>query len=53
MTESKLEERKERAKKMMSVLKKLYPSAETELNWNTHFELLVAVILAVRGMLTG
>ncbi len=48
MTENKRKEREKRARLMVAELKKIYPNATTELNWNTHFELLVAVILSAQ-----
>lgn len=41
-------ERKSRARKLVSKLKKLYPEPKTELTYKTNFQLLVAVILSAQ-----
>jgi len=43
-----LSERKKRAKSIIKILKKLYPNSKTELNYNSDWELLVAVILSAQ-----
>ncbi|MCW9054400.1 MAG: endonuclease III [Candidatus Pacebacteria bacterium] len=48
MSPKKKRERSERMKKMLRVLKKLYPDLQTELNYSTNWELLVAVILSAQ-----
>ena len=48
MTAKKLEERKLRVKKMVRILKKMYPNSKTELNYSNNFELMVAVILSAQ-----
>jgi len=49
MTDSKLEERKERARKINRELKKLFPKAKVALNYKNPLELLVAVILSAQS----
>ncbi|PIT91258.1 endonuclease III [Candidatus Kaiserbacteria bacterium CG10_big_fil_rev_8_21_14_0_10_49_17] len=48
MSPQKRRVRRERAKEMMRVLKKLYPNPETELIYSSNWELLVAVILSAQ-----
>lgn len=48
MSPKKEKERKERAKKIVSYLKKAYPKPKTELNYKTQFQLVVAVILSAQ-----
>lgn len=48
MTPAKLIERKKRAAKIISALKKLFPRAKIALNFSNHWELLVAVILSAQ-----
>lgn len=48
MTDKKLKERKERVRKMLNTLKKLFPVAGMALNYKTPFECLVAVILSAQ-----
>lgn len=43
------EERKARAKKILSYIKKTYPVPETELNYKTPFQLVVAVMLSAQS----
>lgn len=43
------EERKARAKKILSYLKKTYPVPETELNYKTQFQLVTAVMLSAQS----
>jgi endonuclease-3 len=42
------EERKARAKKMLSYLKKAYPAPKTELNYTTPFQLVAAVMMSAQ-----
>ncbi|CAN5737478.1 endonuclease III [soil metagenome] len=42
------EERKARAKKMLTYLKKTYPAPQTELNYETPFQLVVAVMMSAQ-----
>ena len=44
----KLSERKRRAKKIIRILKELYPDSKIELNYKTNWELLVAVVLSAQ-----
>ncbi len=44
----KLQERKKRVKKMISVLKKLYPNPKMALNYGNDWEMLVAVVLSAQ-----
>lgn len=44
----KFEERKARAKKIVSFLKKKYPNPKTELNYKTPFQLVVAVLMSAQ-----
>jgi len=48
MNSKKLEERKERGKKILKELKKLFPETKTELRYSNFWELLVAVILSAQ-----
>jgi endonuclease-3 len=48
MDPKKLKERKERARKISRVLKKLFPHAKIALNYGNNWELLVAVILSAQ-----
>lgn len=48
MTDSKKKERTLRVRKMNTILKKLYPNVEIELNYSNTWELLVAVILSAQ-----
>ena len=48
MTKAKEEERKLRAKKIISYLKKAYPVPESELKHTTPFQFVVAVILSAQ-----
>ena len=48
MDNNNFEDRKKRAQKIVSILKKMYPSTKTELNYKTNLELLVAVILSAQ-----
>ena len=48
MTKEKLKERKERAAKLLSELKKLFPHARMALKYSNNWELLVAVILSAQ-----
>ena len=48
MTEKKLKERAARAKKMLTVLRKMYPDSKSELTYKKPFEFLVAVILSAQ-----
>lgn len=48
MTEEKLKERKERVKKMMPILRKLFPEAKIALRYDSPWELVVAVILSAQ-----
>ena len=43
-----LQSQKEKAKKIIEILKKLYPKTEKFLHFSNHFELLVAVILSAQ-----
>ncbi|TAJ15973.1 endonuclease III [Patescibacteria group bacterium] len=45
---SKYEERKKRARKIVSYLKKAYPTQKSELLYRTHFQFAVAVILSAQ-----
>lgn len=47
--DSKFEERKTRAKKIVSYLKKTYPIPKTELSYTTPFQLVVAVMLSAQS----
>ena len=47
------EERKARAKKILSYIKKTYPVPETELNYKTPFQLVVAVMLSAQSTDVG
>lgn len=49
MTPKKLQARKERARKLNAALKKLFPTAEIELNFSTTLELLIAVQLSAQS----
>ena len=44
----KFQERKRRAKSITDILKKLYPKPKTELNYDTPFQLVVAVMLSAQ-----
>ena len=48
MTPKKIKERKKRAKKLISKLKKLHPKAQMILNYSNNWELLVAVALSAQ-----
>ncbi len=48
MTPYKKNIRKERVKKMLKVLKKMFPHIKSELNYTTDFEFLIAVILSAQ-----
>jgi len=48
MREAKKRERTERMKKMLKVFKKMFPHPKSELNYTTHFEFLVAVVLSAQ-----
>ncbi len=48
MKRHKITERRKRAKKIITILKALYPDSKTELNYKTNWELLVAVILSAQ-----
>jgi len=48
MTKTKLKERKVRARKIISTLKKLFPDSKSELAYKKPFEFLVAVILSAQ-----
>lgn len=48
MNSKKVAERKERAKKIVSYLKKAYPAPKTELNYTTPFQLVAAVMLSAQ-----
>ncbi len=48
MTPTQKTERTKRAKKIIKELRTLYPDSKTELNYSTHWELLVAVILSAQ-----
>jgi endonuclease-3 len=48
MTSKKLQERKERIRKLQKALGKLYPDAQIELNFNNPLQLLIAVILSAQ-----
>lgn len=43
-----LEEKKERARKIIAILKEIYPSAKVSLDYKSPFELLVATVLAAQ-----
>lgn len=45
---AKIGERKARAKRVVAFLKKKYPSPKTELNYNTPFQLVVAVLMSAQ-----
>ncbi|MDB5195613.1 MAG: endonuclease endonuclease [Parcubacteria group bacterium] len=49
MLDGKFEERTERAKKIVSYLKKTYPVPKTELSYETSFQLVVAVMLSAQS----
>jgi endonuclease-3 len=49
MLDSKFEERKTRAKKIVAYLKKAYPVPKTELSYETPFQLVVAVMLSAQS----
>ena len=49
LTNSKFEERKARAKKIVSYLKKAYPDPESELTYDTPFQFLASVILSAQA----
>lgn len=44
-----LKSRRERALKVLAELKALYPDARTELNFTTHFQLLIATLLSAQA----
>jgi endonuclease-3 len=48
MNSEKLKERKKRARRIATYLKKAYPEPKTELNYKTPFQLLTAVILSAQ-----
>lgn len=48
MTPEKLQERKARAKKIVSYLKREYPEPKSELNYTTPFQLVAAVVLSAQ-----
>ena len=48
MTPYKKRKRKERIKKMLKVFKKMFLNPNSELNWKTDFEFLVAVVLSAQ-----
>lgn len=48
MTKAKIEKRKKRVRKMITILKKLFPDVGIALNYTTPFELLVAVALSAQ-----
>jgi endonuclease-3 len=49
MLDTKFEERKARAKKIVAYLKKTYPQPKTELSYETPFQLVVAVMLSAQS----
>lgn len=48
MTAQQKEERQKRIKKMLPILRKMFPSPQSELNYGNDFEFLVAVILSAQ-----
>lgn len=48
MTPKKLQERRDRAKKMLSYIKKAYPEPKSELTYTTPFQFVVAVMLSAQ-----
>ena len=48
MESKKLNERKKRAKEIIKILKKTFPDNKTALNFNTNWEMLVAVVLSAQ-----